>query len=154
MGYMHPILAMGDIATPVLLVSLLMIDGILLIAVGLFAFSLWKRSLAALVIASIFVLIDGYLVVTTMPWARDAFLGPLTEDNFKNPALIFWCRVAAVIWILAFMAAVVYFVRAIKKRKEARMPPDQSPEPIAVGAVRSAVAVLHHKSYERHIPSK
>src|ERR1700690_3366258 len=63
--FMHPILAMGDLATPVLLISLLMIDGILLIAVGLFALSLWKRSLAALIIAGIFVLIDGYLVITT-----------------------------------------------------------------------------------------
>jgi hypothetical protein len=118
--YMHPILAMGDIATPVLLISLLLIDGILLIAVGLFALSLWKRSLAALVVASIFVLIDGYLVITTMPQARDAFLGPLTENNFKSPDLIFWCRVASVVWVLAVTAAVVYFVRAIKKRKGAR----------------------------------
>ena len=117
---MHPILAMGDIATPVLLFSLLMIDGILLIAVALFALSLWKRSLAALVIASTFVLIESYLVITIMPQARDAFSGPLTADNFKSPDLIFWCRVASVIWVLAVMAAVVYFVRAIKKRKGAR----------------------------------
>jgi DMSO reductase anchor subunit len=117
---MHPILAMGDIATPVLLISLLMIDGITLITVGLFAFSLRKRSLAALVIASIFVLIDCYLVINIMPQVRDPFWGPLTEDNFKSPDLIFWCRVASIIWALSVAAAVIYFVRAIKKRKSAR----------------------------------
>src|SRR5689334_6527871 len=116
---MNPILAMGDIATPVLLISLLLIDGILLIAVGLFALSLWKRSLAAFVIASIFMLIDGYLVISTMPQALQAFLGPLTADNFKSPDLIFWCRVASVIWVLAVPAAGVYFIRAITKRKGA-----------------------------------
>jgi len=118
--HMQPILAMGDLATPVLLVSLLTIDGILLIAIGLFAVSLWKRSLVAFVVASIFVLIEGYLIIMTMPQARNAFLGPLTEDNFKSPDLIFWCRVASVIWVLAVTAAVVYLVRAIKKRKGAR----------------------------------
>jgi DMSO reductase anchor subunit len=117
---MHPILAMGDIATPVLFFSLLVIDGILLIAVSFIALSLWKRSLAAVIIASILLLIDSYLFVTTMPQVLAAFSGPLTEDNFKTPDLIFWCRVASVIWVLAVTAAVVYFVRAIKQQRGAR----------------------------------
>ena len=113
---MHPILAMGDLATPVLFLVLLTVDGILAVVIGLLALSLRKRSLVALVIASILVLIDGYMVIMNMSWASDAFLYPLTEDNYKNPDLIFWCRVAVVIWLLAVSVATFYFVRVIQAR--------------------------------------
>ena len=74
---MHPMLAMGDIATPVLFLSLLISDAILLAAVGLLALALWKRSLVAVVIASIFVLIAGFIGIAFMPLARDVFSYPL-----------------------------------------------------------------------------
>jgi len=108
---------MGDIATPVLFLSLLISGGILLIAVGLLALSLWKRSLAAVVIASILALIAGFIGITFMPLARDAFSYPLTEENYKSVGLIFWCRVVSVIWVLAIAAAVVGFVRVFQQRK-------------------------------------
>ena len=117
---MHPILAMGDIATPVLFLSLLISVGILLVAVGLFALSLRKRSLVAAVIASILVLIAGFIGVTFMPMARDAFAYPLADDGYKSPDLIFWCRVVSVIWLLVFIATAFYFVRVITKWKGAR----------------------------------
>ena len=111
---------MGDIATPVLFLSLLIGDAILLAGVGLLALSMGKRSLVAVVIAGIFVLIAGFIGVTFMPMARDAFIHPLTEENYESPDLIFWCRVASVIWVLAVTATVFYFVRVIKKWKGAR----------------------------------
>jgi hypothetical protein len=118
--FMHPILAMGDIATPVLFLLLLIGDGILLAAVGLLALSLRKRSLVAVVLASIFVLIAVFNGVMFMPMARDAFIYPLSDGDFKSPDLVFWCRVAAVVWMLALTAAVFYFVRVIKKWKGSR----------------------------------
>ena len=117
---MHPILGMGDIATPVLFLSLLISDGILLFAVGLLALSPRKRSLVAVVIASIFLLIAGCISITFVPLTRDAFVYPLTTDNYKSPDLIFWCRVASVIWFLAVAATVFYFVRMVKNWKRAR----------------------------------
>lgn len=110
---MHPILAMGDIATPTLFLSLLISLGILLLAVGLFALSLRKRSLVAAVIA-------GFIGVALMPMARDAFIYPLTDEAYKSPDLIFWCRVVSVIWLLAFLATVFCFVRVITKWNGAR----------------------------------
>jgi hypothetical protein len=117
---MHPILAMGDIATPVLFLSLLISAGILLVAVGLFALSLHKRSFVAAVIASILVLIGGFIGVTFMPMARDVFVYSVTDENYKSPDQIFWCRVVSVIWLLAFIATVFYFVRVIRKWKGSR----------------------------------
>jgi len=111
---------MGDIATPVLFLSMLVSGGILSVAVGLLALSLRKRSIVAVVIASVFVLVAGFVGVTFMPLARDVFVYPLTDNNYKNPDLVFWCRVAAVIWLLVFAATVFYFVRVIKKLKGAR----------------------------------
>lgn len=113
---MQPMLAMGDMATPVLFLSLLVSDGILLVAICLLALSLWKRFRVAVVIASIFVLIAGFIGITFMPMARDAFSYPLTEGNYKSVGLIFWCRVVSVIWMLAITAAVFCFFRVIQKR--------------------------------------
>src|ERR1019366_7156754 len=65
--HMHPILAMGDIAGPVLFLSLLISDGILCVAIGLFALSLWKRSLVAILIACIFVVLASFIGITYFP---------------------------------------------------------------------------------------
>jgi hypothetical protein len=86
----------------------------------LLALALRKRSLVAFVLASIFTVVAGFIAVNFMPMARDAFIYPLTDADYKSPDLIFWCRVAAVIWTLALMAAVFYYVRVIKKWKGAR----------------------------------
>ena len=114
-------LAMGDIAGPVLFHSLLISDGILLLAVGLLALCLRKRSLIAVVIASIFVLIAGFVGITFVPLVRDAFSHALTSENFDDVRLIFWCRVVSVIWLMAIVTAVACFIRVIRtwKSKEA-----------------------------------
>ena len=117
---MHPILAMGDLATPALFISLLFVDVILLVAIGILALSFWKRSLAALIIASVFVFIDIYIIVPFYPLIRGAFIFPLTEEYYKTPDLMLWCRVAAVIWLLFLTATLFYFIRVIKKLKGSR----------------------------------
>src|SRR5438034_59488 len=116
MEHMHPILAMGNIAGDVLFFWLLISDGVLLVAVGLLALSLWKRSLVAVGIACILALIAGFVGVTLMPLARDSFY-TLTTDNLDEIHLIYRCRVVSVIWVLAVAAAVACFVRVIQKWK-------------------------------------
>ncbi len=111
---------MGDIATPVLFLSLLIGNGMLLVAVGLLALSLRKHSLVAFAIAGFFVSFTVSIEVIFMPTIRDVFIYPLSDGNYKSPDLVFWCRVAAVIWMLALIAAVFCFVRVIKKWKGAR----------------------------------
>jgi hypothetical protein len=115
--HMKPILAMGDIAGSLLFDGMLMSACILLVAIGLLALSLWKRSLVAVEIACIFVLIAGFVGVMLMPFAWDSFAYPLTTDNYYNVSLTYWCRVVTVIWVLAVSAAVAYFVRVIRQWK-------------------------------------
>ena len=119
---MQPILAMGDIAGGAVCFGLAISDAVLLIAVGLLALSLWKRSLVVVVIACALVLLASYFGISMMLWGR-AMLLPIPKeiaDDLYELRLIHECRFLSGVWLLATLTAVFCFVRVIKKRKGAR----------------------------------
>ena len=113
---------MGDIAGGAVCFGLAVSDAILLIAVGLLALSLWKRSLVVVVLACVLVLLAGYVGISLMLRGQ-AMLLPIPKqiaDDLYELRLIYGCRLLSAVWLMATLAAVVCFVRVIKKWKGAR----------------------------------
>lgn len=113
---MEPVLAMGDIAGPTLFYSLLICDGLLLVAVGLLTLPLRKRSLVAVVIACILMLIASFIGITFIPLTREAFY-TLSTDDLDAIHWIYRCRVVSVIWVAVTVVALTCFARVIQKWK-------------------------------------
>ena len=108
---MHIMLAEAGLAEAAEFFGLLIVGGILLVTSGLLALSWWKRSLVAVIIASILVLATGALM---QPWTVIA--PPLSDD----PDDAYWLvreRFISVIWALLFVAAVACLVRVIRHRR-------------------------------------
>jgi len=108
---MNGFLAMAGLAEAAILYGLLIIGGIILVAAGLLALSLWKRSLAAVVIACILVLLVGFLL---QPWSA------LSLPTSNDPDEAYWLsrfRFASVIWALFVVASAACLARVISHRR-------------------------------------
>jgi hypothetical protein len=108
---MHEFLAMAGLAEAAILYGLLIISGIVLVAAGLLALSWWKRSLVAVVIACILVLLAAFLL---QPWS--AFSPPTSDD----PDETYWLarfRFASVIWMLFVIASAACLARVLRYRR-------------------------------------
>ena len=108
---MHVMFAMAGLAEATNYYGLLIIYGGLLAAAGLLALAWWKRSLIAVVIAFVVVLVAGFLL---QPWS--AFAPPRSND----PDEAYWIgrfRTASVIWSLNIVAAVACLIRVIRHRR-------------------------------------
>jgi len=108
---MHGFLAMAGLAEAAILYGLLIIGGIVLVAAGLLVLSWWKRSLAAVMIACILVLLAGFLL---QPW--NALSSPTSDD----PDEAYWLsrfRFASIIWTLFVVASAACLARVMEYRR-------------------------------------
>jgi len=108
---MHGFIAMAGLAEAAFFFELLIIGGIVLIAAGLLALSLWKRSLVAVVIACVLILVAGILL---QPWA--VFSPPTTDDPDEADWLVRF-RIASVIWALFVGASAACLARVLRHRR-------------------------------------
>jgi hypothetical protein len=117
MEHTQSLLAMGDIAGGALFVWLLISVSLLLVAVGLLALFLWKRSLVAIVVACILVPVANIYTISFFPLVWQAFVYPPPKDDLDDVYLIYWFRTLSLVWVLLMATAVACFVRVMQKWK-------------------------------------
>jgi hypothetical protein len=108
---MSVIFATGGLDDVAMALGEAIVGGILLGAVVLIAFSLWKRSLVAGVIACILLLADGAFF---QPWT---VIAPPPPPDAYDAYWLFRLRVISVIWALLVVVAGACLVRVIRLRK-------------------------------------
>ena len=94
-------------------ISYTMFSGIFTLVIGLTAFSWWKHSLAAVIVAFVMILVDGALI---QPWV---FIvshppdGPYPYDQTWQ----FNMRIISAVWLLLVIFITASLVRIIRHRK-------------------------------------
>lgn len=92
-------------------VSYVIFSSIFMVVACLTAFSWWKHSLAAVVVACIFVLLDGSLI---QPWM---FIVSQPSDGPYDQFWQFKMRVISVVWLLLVVLTTASLVRVMRHRK-------------------------------------
>ncbi len=108
---MNVIIATGGLDEMAIDVSYVVFFCLFVLMMGLIAFSWWKRSLIAAIIALIVVLIDGALIE---PWT---FIDSRPSDWPYDQSWQLIMRIISAIWLLSVFLAAITLVRAIRHRK-------------------------------------
>jgi cytochrome bd-type quinol oxidase subunit 1 len=111
---MSAILATGGLDDIAMAVGEAIIVGGFAVVGCLIAYSWWKRSLIAAVIACVLILADGAFF---QPWT---VIDPSPPPDAYGAYWLFRLRVISVFWVLLVIAAVVCLVRVIRRRKQKR----------------------------------
>lgn len=107
---MDGFLAIAGLAEAAIFYGLLIIGGIVLVAAGLLALLWWKRSLVAIVIACILVLLAGFLL---QPWS--AFSLPTSDDPDETYCLLGSDLLQ--LWMLFVVASAACLARVLRYRR-------------------------------------
>jgi hypothetical protein len=105
------ILATGGLDEMAIDVSYAIFFGIFVILTALIVFSWWKRSLATGIVASIFVLVDGFLIE---PWE---FIISRPSDGPYDQDWQLKMRIISALWFISVLLTVACLARAIHHRK-------------------------------------
>jgi hypothetical protein len=108
---MSIIIATGGLDEMAIDVSYVIFSSIFMVVADLTAFSWWKHSLAAVVVACVFVLLDGALI---QPWM---FIVSRSSDGPYNELWQFKMRVISAVWFLLVIFTTASLVRVIRHRE-------------------------------------
>lgn len=108
---MSIIIATGGLDEVAIGFSYMIFSGIFVVVASLIAFSWWKNSLAAVVAACVFVLLDGALID---PWM---YINSRPSDYPYDQSWQFTMRVISIVWLLFVIFTTASLVRIVRHRR-------------------------------------